>query len=98
MSTTKYQLIWMEEIINVASQMKPKRPEIIDSLQKSFGGKWASSGYFRIVNPDNANNPGAEWQFQENIILTHEFLGIIVLDVLKGDRIGGIEFLNLIDR
>jgi hypothetical protein len=50
MSTTKYQLIWMEEIINVASQMKPKRPEIIDSLQKSFGGKWAGSGYFRIVN------------------------------------------------
>ena len=97
MKQNKYCLIWMEEIIDLMRKQQPKRLSIIQSLQKTTGGKWTSSGYFRVVNSMNANNAGSEWQFQENIILEHESLGMIVIDVLKGDRIGGIEFLNLIN-
>ena len=95
MSQNKYQLIWMEEIIELLSKQEPTRTEIIKCLQKSFGGKWTSSDYFRIVSAQNANNSGSEWQFLESIILKDESLGIIILDVLKGERVGGIEFLNL---
>jgi hypothetical protein len=37
-----------------------------------------------------------EWKLNEHIVLEHEFLRRIVLDVLKNGRIGGIEFINLI--
>jgi hypothetical protein len=30
-------------------------------------------------------------------VLTHETLGMVVLDILKGDRLGGIEFVDKID-
>jgi len=30
-------------------------------------------------------------------ILSHETLGMVVLDVLKGSRLGGIEFVDKID-
>jgi hypothetical protein len=96
MSQNKYQLIWMAEIIELLSKQEPARTEVIKSLQKSFGGKWTSSGYFRIVSAQNANNAGSEWQFLESIILKDESLGIIILDVLKGERVGGIEFFNLV--
>jgi hypothetical protein len=42
------------------------------------------------------NQPGSEWQFETNVVLSHESLGMVVLDVLKGDRLGGIEFVDKI--
>lgn len=50
--------------------------------------------YTYFVSPENANQPGAEWQFDENIILEDEKEGDLVLDILKGHRVGGIEFLS----
>jgi hypothetical protein len=37
---------------------------------------------------------GSEWQFDHNVILTDETEGTLVLDILKGNRVGGIEFLK----
>jgi hypothetical protein len=42
------------------------------------------------------NKKGAEWQFDENIVLEHDKLGTIVIDFLKDKRIGGIEFVKFI--
>ena len=41
-----------------------------------------------------ANQPGSNWQFWTNIKLENTQHGLIVLDVLKGGQIGGIEFID----
>lgn len=85
----------IKEIIQLVKQQEPGRSDIIKSLKKCSGGKWTSSGYYQFVF-GSKNNKGPEWKFNENIVLEHEFLGFIVLDVLKNGSIGGIEYINLI--
>jgi hypothetical protein len=36
---------------------------------------------------------GSQWQFDENIILEDLERGDLVLDILTGQRVGGVEFL-----
>jgi hypothetical protein len=50
------------------------------------------------VNPDNPNKAGSEWQFETNILLEHPSEGTLVLDVLKGQRIGGVETIDRIEQ
>jgi hypothetical protein len=91
---TKPQPARIKEIIELVRQQEPERKDIIKSLQKCSGGKWTSSGYYQFVFASK-NNKGPEWKFNENIVLEHEFLGFIVLDVLKNGSIAGIEYINL---
>ena len=51
-----------------------------------------------FVDPARPNEPGSDWQFGENLILEHPLEGDLVLDVLKGNRIGGVEFLSKVLR
>lgn len=37
---------------------------------------------------------GAAWDFERNLFLESESHGELVLDVLEGHRIGGVEFLS----
>lgn len=53
-----------------------------------------SEAYVHFIDPHNANQPGADWQFRENIILETTPYGDVVLDVLQDGRIGGVEFLT----
>ncbi len=50
--------------------------------------------YTYFVSSENANQEGAEWQFDKNIILVDTIEGDVVLDVLKSGKIGGIEYLS----
>jgi len=43
-----------------------------------------------------ANQPGSEWQFERNMELHSPTEGWIVLDILKGQRVGGVEFVSRI--
>jgi len=52
--------------------------------------------YIYFVSPENPNQPGAEWQFDRNVILEATCEGDLVLDVLKDGRVGGVEFLDRI--
>ena len=92
------ELINIEEIINLVRQQEPDRQDIIEALQKCSVGQWTSNGYYRFVDSKNANEPNAEWQHDECIVLEQEDKGDIVLDLLKDGRIGGIEFINHIDK
>ena len=47
-----------------------------------------------LVSSENPNQPGSDWQFDDNIILDDEKEGDLVLDILKGYRVGGVEFLS----
>ena len=88
--------ITIAELIELVKNQEPEREDVIFALINTIGGHWESKAYYKFVSTKNANKKGAEWQFDENIILEHETLGTIVLDYLKDKRIGGIEFVNFI--
>ena len=46
-----------------------------------------------FVNPTNPDEPESEWQVQTNFELQHPTEGDLVLDILEGNRVGGVEFL-----
>jgi hypothetical protein len=90
-------LINIKEIIELVRQQEPNRQDIIIALTNSFSGHWESKAYYKFVVSKNANEKGAEWQFEENIVIESETLGTLVIDYLKDKRIGGIEFLKNLD-
>jgi hypothetical protein len=87
----------ISELIELVRKQQPERQDIITALTKIVGGYWENEAYYRFVNSDIANKLGAEWQFDETIILEHEKIGTIIKDYLKDKRIGGIKFYKLID-
>jgi hypothetical protein len=93
----KQQPARIEEIIELVRQQEPRRKDIIKSLKKSTRGKWTSSKYYEFPCSKMSKKKDLQWNFYENILLEHAFLGLIVLDVLKNGSIAGIEFINLIE-
>ena len=88
-------LIDIQEIIDFIKLNLPKDLYSTDDLKAEFGN-WKSKAYYRFVSSKNANKPGSEWQFHDNIILEHEKHGTIILDILENNRIGGIEFYKFL--
>jgi len=84
-------------VVELLRDTYPEEIEIIENLKKCNEGYWKSKSYIYFVSPKNANQPNAEWQFKTNIVLEHKTKGTIVLDILKGNKIGGIEFIKYID-
>ena len=82
------------EIIKILKNEEKKNENLINSLQNFSGGKWKNKAYYQFVNSINPNQVGSEWQFQDNIIIEHKEIGTIVIDLLKRNKIGGIEFIN----
>lgn len=85
-----------EWIIEIAKKQIPDKPEIIKALALCTKVKVESRAYIYFVNMENPNEPNSEWQFEENIMLEDKKNGTIVLDILKGNKIGGIEFLKFL--
>jgi hypothetical protein len=83
-------------IIDLVKEKEPDRTDVISALSKCTSGKWESVGYIHFVNPENANEPGADWQFHESIVVEHYTEGTIVIDVLRSGKIGGLEFVKYI--
>ena len=80
--------------------VKAQAPEcawLPEALKNAGQGVWRSRAYVHYVSSKNANKPGAEWQHEKSIMLSHKTLGTIVIDVLTGNRLGGIEFVDKID-
>ena len=88
--------ISLDEIINLVIQHEPSHDELISALRNCHGGKWKRKAYFQFVDSKNANQIGAEWQFEDSFIFEHPNKGTIVIDFLKSKSVGGIEFLELI--
>ena len=88
----------IDSIIELVKNQEPDRPELITALRNSKNGYWSSKGYYRFVDSKNANEKGAEWQHDECIVLEQETESDIVLDMLKDGRVGGIEFIGLIEQ
>src|SRR5438270_275853 len=90
-----YDLNW---IIDLVKQQEPARHDIVNGLIECKNGYWESKAYLRFVDGKDANQPGAEWQIDDCIVLEHETEGDIVIDLLKDGRIGGIEFVSRIEQ
>ena len=85
------------QLVQLASERAPEYPWLPDALASCGGGEWESPAYVGYVSRCNPNQSGAEWQFLANVVLHHEELGTVVIDVLKGNRLGGIELVSRIE-
>ena len=83
-------------LVEAVREQAPEFPWLAEALAKCGDGNWESRAYVGYVSRANPNQPGADWQFEANVVLQHEVLGMVVLDILKGDRLGGIEFVDRI--
>ncbi|MCR9154443.1 MAG: hypothetical protein NXI09_10065 [Bacteroidetes bacterium] len=86
----------IDQIIELIREQEPYRLDLIKELEKSEKKKWIRQPYIHFVSTERPNQPGSEWQFDENIVLEDEIEGTIVLDILKDVGIGGIEFVSQI--
>ena len=89
----KFKIEW---IIELLKEQEPDRIDLIAYLEKVEQQEWFRQAYVQFVSGYRPNEPNSEWQFDENIELIHPTEGTIVLDILKGGRIGGIEFLKYV--
>ncbi len=93
MKWEKYDPEWLAKL---AEEQHPKMPWLPDALRQCRKYLIRSEAYYYFVSGKNANKPGAEWQFDYNILLYDPVEGGLVLDILKGRRVGGVEFLDRI--
>ena len=84
-------------LVHVAREQAPEMPWLPSALTSCGPGDWESPTYVGYVCRANPNQPGAEWQFLTNVVLSHKEFGMVVLDILKGNRLGGIELLERIE-
>ena len=90
--------ILMKEIIELVKLQKlPNQQDLVIALTNCNDGQWKNKAYYQFVSSINANQVGSEWQFEISIRLEHQKKGTIIIDILKCGRIGGIEFLALLD-
>ena len=88
----------IEYLIRLVSEQEPERQDVVSALQNCKGGHWSENGYYSFVDSKNPNLPNSDWQHEECIVLEQLEKGDIVIDLLKNGRIGGIEFIDLIDK
>ena len=53
-----------------------------------------SKAYYYFIPADKPNQPGSPWQISHNMRLEDPQEGTIIVDILVGNRVGGIEFLD----
>lgn len=88
-----YDPTWLVEL---ARQQRPEERWLPEALAKCTRCLRESRAYFYFVDPARPNEAGAEWQFDTNITLESPAKGSLVLDILKGFRVGGVEFVDKI--
>ena len=69
-------------------------PWLTDALVQCTKAKEESEFYTYFINRLRPNKKGSEWQFQESITIEDTPEGDVVIDIVKTNRIGGIEFLS----
>ncbi len=85
-----YDPTWLVEWVR---EHVPGEPWLADALARCTRAARGGRAYLYFVDASNANQPGGEWQIDDSLTLDHPKEGTLVLDVLSGRRIGGIEFL-----
>lgn len=84
-------------LIDDARTQVPELSWLPAALASCGPGTWESRAYVHYVPPIDPNQADSKWQFEANVVIDHSVLGVVVIDILKGNRIGGIEFVDRID-
>ena len=80
-------------LVKLAKRQLPEEKWLPAALAACTKVLRETAAYIYFVNSAGANQPGSAWQFQRNLFLRHPTEGLLVLDILDGNRVGGIEFL-----
>ena len=89
-----YDPTWLVEL---AREQHPDKPWLADALAACTRCRCGSAAYIHFVNNERPNQAGSEWQFDTNLELQSPTEGEIILDVLTGQRVGGLELINKIE-
>lgn len=81
-------------LIAAAEYRSGEYPWLAESLEKCVKAKVRSDWYTYFADQRNPNKQGSDWQFQESITLEGTPHGDVVLDIIRKNRVGGIEFLS----
>jgi hypothetical protein len=86
-----YDPAWLVDWVRATG---PEPAWLADALARCTRAAESGRAYLYFVDPADANQPGADWQIADNVTLEHPKEGTLVLDILTGQRVGGIEFLR----
>jgi len=86
-----YDPTWLVEL---AKAQLPDEPWLPAALAACTRARQESAAYIHFVNPSDPEEPGSEWEIQTDLTLKHPTEGDLVLDILEGNRVGGVEFLS----
>ena len=80
-------------LIELAKEQLPDETWLPAALAACTMARQESAAYIHFVKPADPDEPSSEWQVQTNVTLKHPTEGEVVLDILEGNQIGGVEFL-----
>lgn len=83
-----------EWLAKLAEQQHPDKPWLAPALRRCTRCHKESRAYFYFVSPDRPGEAGSDWQLEANILMMDEKKRDLVLDILTGHRVGGVEFLH----
>lgn len=86
-----YDPTWLTLLVKA---LHPQEPWLAEALMTCTTAAAEGRAYLRFADPNSPNRLDSEWQFERSIMLEHPTEGTLVLDVLRGGRVGGVEFLN----
>jgi hypothetical protein len=80
-------------LVDLAKEQLPEETWLPAALAACTMARQESAAYIHFVSGTDPDGLASEWQAQTDLTLKHPTEGELVLDVLEGNRIGGIEFL-----
>lgn len=90
---TEYDPTW---IANAVRATYPEETELLQDILTCTSCIVKNEKYTYFVDATNSNRPGSKWQFLQSIKILKTACGPVVLDVLKGKKLGGVEFLGAV--
>ena len=81
-------------LVKLAEEQHPDRPWLANALARCTRCHWERRKYVYFVDPSRPNQPGSAWQFESNLSLEAARGGPLILDILTGQRVGGVELLK----
>ena len=81
-------------LIELAKEQLPEEAWLPAALAACTMATQESPAYVNFVKSADPEEPSSEWQVQTDLHLKHPTEGELVLDILEGNRVGGVEFLE----
>lgn len=81
-------------LIELAKEQLPEATWLPGALAACTMARQESEAYIHFVKPADSDDATSEWQAQTDLTLKHPTEGELVLDILEGNRVGGVEFVD----